>query len=199
MKLRIGLFSLFVCLLLLPASIAVASGVEAPVLALEAGLYDEEDHSEHDDHHGAQPFTLRTLLPLVAGFVGAVVAAGLAKGLSFAVKPLELGIVGLTTVTGVLHLVLGLAGDKLLFLNGLGYLGLLGLIYLPLKFLSKLQLPLRIVLGLYTFVTIAGYFWLHSPAHYDVLAILSKVIEVILLVLIARSIFKTPQVQPAVA
>lgn len=152
-----------------------------------------EDDGHGDDHHADGPITWRTFVPLIAGLVGAVIACGVAKMVSSQVVPLDMGIIGLTALTGVLHLVLGLAGSRLLLLNGVGYLGLLALVYLPVAPLQQLRIPLRIILGLYTLVTFVGYFWLHSPAQYDVLAILSKVIEALLIVLIALSVLKTPK------
>ena len=149
-----------------------------------------DGHASDDGHHDDQPFTWRSLVPFFAGVIGALVALVLAKILSPGIKPLDLSIIGLTALTGVLHLVLGLAGDRLLLLNGFGYLALLVLIYLPATPLKALRIPLRIILGLYTLATIIGYFWLHSPAQYDALAILSKVFEVLLLVLVIGSLSK---------
>ncbi len=72
----------------------------------------------------------------------------------------------------------------MLLLNGLGYVGLLAALYLPLNWLKGFRTPLRWGLLLYTIATLAGYFALHTPAQYDTLGLLTKVIEVALLGLV---------------
>lgn len=72
----------------------------------------------------------------------------------------------------------------MLLLNGLGYIGLLAALYFPLNWLKGLRTPLRWGLLLYTIVTLAGYFALHTPAQYDALGLLTKGIEVALLGLV---------------
>jgi hypothetical protein len=95
-------------------------------------------------------------------------------------------IIFLTLITAGIHFYFFTTGSGLLFsmflLNGLGYLGLLGLLYLPLKLpdgLHKLVRPvfigyILITIGLYLFIGATSGVW-SAP-----LAPISKLAEVIL-------------------
>ena len=148
----------------------------------------EEGHS--DDAHGHdEPFTLTSLLPLFLGVTVATVSSGFlfTRPERIRLGSVHLGVIALTLITAVLHLVLGLTGERLLLLNGLGYLLLLASLYLLPRVTASSKQMVFVVLALYTFTTIAAYFWLHTPAQYDVLGVLSKIVEVALLICIGAA------------
>lgn len=101
-------------------------------------------------------------------------------------KTLKFGIILLTVITIVIHLVLAVARPDptftpLFLLNAAGYIGLLILYLLP---------PLRQYQGLirwlfigYTGVTIAAYF-IANAGNYNAFGIADKVVEVLLIVLL---------------
>lgn len=150
----------------------------------------DDGHSNDDGHHDG-PFTWASLIPLFAGIGFAAVVSGTSVSMSSTkLGGLNLGIIALTTVTGALHLLIGLGGYTLLLLNGLGYLGLLGLLYLPIPALTSAKSALRIVLILYTAATFVGYFALHSVAQFDALGILSKVVEAVLIALLVVQVMR---------
>ena len=210
MKMRVGLVWLLSAVMLLSAGIITATGSDLSEAVLigqadndghgdeEAGHADEDDHhgedeaghgaesdAHADDGHHDEPFTWASLIPLFAGIGVATIVSGTSWGLfKKELNGLQLAIIALAFVTGILHLLLGLAGDRLLLLNGIGYLSLLGLLYSPIGVLAGFKNLVRLVLIGYTLITIVGYFWLHSPAQYDALAIASKVVEVTLIIVL---------------
>lgn len=100
--------------------------------------------------------------------------------------PVRLGIIVLTICTALVHLYLGLQGFPLFFLNGLGYLGLLGALTLPVPRISEYRNLTRWVLAGYTALTI--FLWILVGAR-NSLGYADKIIElalVTLLVLDAR-------------
>jgi hypothetical protein len=98
----------------------------------------------------------------------------------------QIGIIVLTLATGLIHLIaLGIPlGDTLFILNGLGYLGLLGAMYLPLAFLDGYRAYARWALLGFTVVTIIAYFVVNTEAFTSVLGLITKAIEVALVVLL---------------
>ncbi len=92
-------------------------------------------------------------------------------------------IVGLALLTGLIHLFVGLQSQFILVLNGLGFIALaIGLEMLPQ--LANRRTQIRWVLIAYTAVTIVGYFILFpQPFEYG-LGLVTKAIEVILIVLL---------------
>ena len=92
-------------------------------------------------------------------------------------------IFGLALLTGLIHLFLGLQGQFILVLNGLGFIALvIGLYLLPQ--LATWRTQVRWVLIAYTAVTIVGYFAIvPQPLDYG-LGLVTKAIEVILIVLL---------------
>ena len=175
--------SLLFMLILLMVAFALPTAVFA-----DGGHGDEDtadSHAEEVDDHNEGATASFALLPLVLG----VVAGGAVSGGAYAsdkkrLSGLQLGVVGLTVATGVLHLVLGVGGEMLMLLNGLGYLALAAAMFLPLGLPDRLTRLLPIILGVYTLVTIVGYFALHTPAQYSTLGLGNKVMEVTLIVLL---------------
>ena len=87
-------------------------------------------------------------------------------------------------LTGFLHLGIGLGGDLLLLLNGLGFIGLGVLLVFPIQpLLAKHQLIFW-VLFFYTAITFVGYFATHTFGFYSSLALLTKGVEGVLMVAI---------------
>ncbi len=95
------------------------------------------------------------------------------KSVSF----LQLALIGLGSMTAFLHLGIGLRGRGLLLLNGLGYVGLIYALLLPIFFLVARQTWIYWLLLGYTAVTFVGYFATHSVSMFTWMAVLTKVIE----------------------
>jgi hypothetical protein len=100
--------------------------------------------------------------------------------------PLQIGIIVLTLATGLIHLIpLGLTyGNVLFILNGLGYLGLLGAMFLPLDFLDWLRGYARWALLAFTIITIIAYFVVNPDAWSSPFGLVTKAIEVVLAILL---------------
>lgn len=92
-------------------------------------------------------------------------------------------IIGLALLTGLIHLFVGFQSQFLLVLNGLGFIALaIGLYLLPQ--LENWKNQIRWVLIVYTAVTIIGYFAIFpQPLDYG-LGLVTKAVEVILIVLL---------------
>jgi hypothetical protein len=104
---------------------------------------------------------------------------------------LRLGIFLLTLATAVIHLYLALSaipyyglnfGVMLFVLNGLGYLGLLAVLQLPIPQLARFRSAARWVLVAYAALTIVLFF-LMAP-YYTFIGYLDKAIEVALIALL---------------
>lgn len=93
--------------------------------------------------------------------------------------PVMSGIILTTLITAVIHLALGI---PLFILNGLGYLGLLVLLYAPLPALARFQPMVRYILIGYTVLTIVLYFVM---APLMALGLITKAVEVVLVILLA--------------
>lgn len=148
-----------------------------------------EDHSDSEDEHTSG--TSNTSF-VIGGLIGAtLLAAGAA--FIFSPRPGSMTLIGLALIgaTGAIHIMVGsMWGDTLLLLNGIGFLGLGVLWAMPNQFIPNQKRILAIVLALYTLVTILGYFLTHD--HYDFVAILTKVIEVPLLIILAAAALQSP-------
>ena len=161
-----------------------------PTAVFAEGGHGDEDtaadsHAEEVDDHNEGAAASFALLPLILGIgAGGAVSGGAYASDKKRLSGLQLGVVGLTVATGVLHLVLGFGGEMLMLLNGLGYLALAAAMFLPLGLPDRLTRLLPIILGVYTLVTIVGYFALHTPAQYSTLGLGNKVMEVTLIVLL---------------
>jgi hypothetical protein len=98
-------------------------------------------------------------------------------------QTLRYGILVLGLISGVIHLIiLPLLGFEWLLmpLNGLGFLVLTGLVFFNPAFVSSRRTLLMYGFMAYTLVTIVGYFVLNST--YDTIGIVTKVVEVLLLI-----------------
>jgi hypothetical protein len=95
--------------------------------------------------------------------------------------PLRIGVILLTVGTAVIHLYLGLQGFPVFVLNGLGYLGLLAALILPIPRISEYRNLVRWVLVSYTALTI--FLWILVGARNSI-GYADKVIEVCLIVLL---------------
>lgn len=97
--------------------------------------------------------------------------------------PLQWVIVILTVFTAGVHLWIGLAvmspPDAIFILNGIGYLGLLGLLYLPIGMIAPHRHVVRWVLIAYTAVTF--FAWLFIGAR-STLAYIDKAAELALII-----------------
>ena len=101
------------------------------------------------------------------------------------------GILLLTVATAVIHLYLGLTaiaymgfnfGIMLFILNGLGYLGLLAALQLPIQLLARFRSAARWALVAFAALTIVLFF-LMAP-EYTVIGYVDKAIEVALIALL---------------
>ncbi len=101
------------------------------------------------------------------------------------VSPLRWGILALTVVTAVIHIWLGLgffdSGGQIFVLNGLGYLGLLGLLLLPVEPIARYRGLIRWLFIAYTAVTVVA--WILIGARTP-LAFFDKAVEIVLIILL---------------
>src|SRR5215210_5018684 len=95
--------------------------------------------------------------------------------------PVRLGIILLTVGTAVIHLYLGLQGFPLFILNGLGYLGLLAALTLPIPRISEYRNLTRWVLVGYAALTI--FLWILVGAR-NTIGYTDKIIELALISLL---------------
>jgi hypothetical protein len=96
---------------------------------------------------------------------------------------LQAGIALLTLATAIIHITL-LFPDVLFILNGLGYLVLLALYFLPIQFARANHNLIRWVFIGYTAVTIVLWAVMNFPDHYNVLGFVTKAIEAVLIILL---------------
>lgn len=92
-------------------------------------------------------------------------------------------IIVLTAATALIHIWLARqfesGVDPIFILNGAGYLGLLGLLYLPIALLTRYRAAVRWLLIAYTAVTVLA--WLFVGAR-STIAYVDKAIEIALIV-----------------
>ena len=159
-----------------------------------------QDVTPHPDGHNSSedvaelPFDQSLIYVVIA-----VVAAGMATGGAYAkfrdsYPVMEYAIVATIAITAFIHLFVGLEGDLLLILNGLGYIALASV-----RFLPQLQqkMPLNILNGatiIYTIITIIGYFVVHGGV--ETVGLITKAIELALIALIFVNI-RQSQANPA--
>lgn len=103
---------------------------------------------------------------------------------SIEIQPVQTGIIILTLFTAIIHFSLG---EPLFILNGLGYLALLAAYFLPIAPAQRRHRLIRWLFAGYIILTIILYFVVHSGGHWqqDGLGLATKMIEVILLLLLA--------------
>ena len=98
----------------------------------------------------------------------------------------RIAIIVLTVATALIHFRLAFlfpSPDPLFLLNGVGYLGLLGLLYLPLRSLARVRPVVRGALILYTALTII--LWLViTGGQGTTIAYVDKAIEAALITLL---------------
>ena len=109
------------------------------------------------------------------------------KSVSF----LQLALIALGSMTAFLHLGIGLRGRGLLLMNGLGYVGLIYALLLPISYLVAKRIWIYWLLLGYTVVTFVGYFATHSVSMFSWMAILTKVIELGLMGMLLVGIWQT--------
>src|SRR5918997_4051613 len=96
---------------------------------------------------------------------------------------LGVGIFLLALATAAIHLYLGLSfGNTLFVLNGLGYLGLLAALQLPIPQLARFRNVVRWVLVAYTALTIV--LWFLMAPYYSVIGYADKAVEAVLIALL---------------
>lgn len=102
----------------------------------------------------------------------------------------RVSIIVLTLATAAIHVVLAFVSTTIptsavvpFLLNGAGYVGLLGLLYLPVPQLDGYRRPIRVALILFTALTIVLYFVFAGLA-FDPVGYLDKAIEVALIALL---------------
>lgn len=94
------------------------------------------------------------------------------------------GIVGLTLVTAVIHLLLGIQfGNVLFILNFLGYVALVVALYFLPQFASQRALIRWGLLG-YAALTIVLYFVINPDPLGSVFGLITKAVEVVLIILL---------------
>ena len=105
---------------------------------------------------------------------------------------LGVGIFVLTVATAVIHLYLAFTaigsmgfnfGVMLFILNGLGYLGLLAVLQLPIRQLARFRSAARWALIAFAALTIVLFF-IMAPKPYTILGYVDKAIEVALIALL---------------
>ena len=105
---------------------------------------------------------------------------------------LGVGIFLLTLATALIHLYLAFTaiaymglnfGVMLFILNGLGYLGLLAILQLPIRQLARFRSAARWALIAFAALTIVLYF-IMAPKPYTILGYVDKAIEVALIALL---------------
>ena len=106
---------------------------------------------------------------------------------------LQILIIPVTLFTAGVHLYMGLRfPDTLFILNGLGYLGLLGALYLPIPLIKEYRGVWRWLLAGFAALTIVAYFYfVASGMGIITLGIATKVAEVVLIVLLVLDSRKT--------
>jgi hypothetical protein len=95
--------------------------------------------------------------------------------------PLRIGVIVLTAGTATIHIYLGLQGFPLFVLNGLGYLGLLAALILPIPRISDYRSLIRWVLVGYAALTI--FLWILVGARNSI-GYADKIIEIVLVALL---------------
>lgn len=98
--------------------------------------------------------------------------------------PLQWAIILLATVTAMIHIALAFTfpsgADPIFILNGLGYLGLVALLYLPVAALARYHNAVRWMLMAYTATTVILWLFPQIGAR-SAVAYITKLIEIALI------------------
>lgn len=100
---------------------------------------------------------------------------------------MKIGIAILTIATALIHFRLAFffpTPDPIFLLNGIGYLGLLALLYLPLGGFVRFRPIIRLVFIAYTALTVILYFAMVGFG-FNLIGYIDKAIEILLIVLLA--------------
>lgn len=103
-------------------------------------------------------------------------------------SPLRIGVILLTLATAIIHLQLNFP-DPAFLLNGLGYLGLLAALCLPIPRLSDYQSRIRWALIGFAALTIVLWIFLGRP--YTTIGYIDKAIELALISLLLIEVRQT--------
>jgi hypothetical protein len=108
-----------------------------------------------------------------------------AEAASLQIGPLQIGIIVLTLITAMIHLIvlnvrMG-AADLPFILNGLGFLTLLAALYLPLPIVKDRRSLVRWIMIGFTAITILAWVAIGSR---DAIGYFTKLVEVALIVLL---------------
>ena len=100
--------------------------------------------------------------------------------------PLGIGIIILTLITALIHLALGLGdGNTLFILNGLGYLALMVLYFMPSPAIFRYRGIIRWLYIGFTAVTVILFFLFNGAnAWQSTLGLITKAVEIILIILL---------------
>ncbi len=145
----------------------------------------------------ARAVTHQSTAEILQYVIGAIVGAALLAGLAafmFSPRPsnVVLGGLAMAGATGMIHLMMGFIwGSNLFVLNGIGFFGLAIFWALPTELFPRQKTATAVALAIYTLVTIGAYLIDHIGSHFDFLGILAKVIEVLLLIAIGLSLFRS--------
>jgi|GEM_PF-3321748 len=160
----------------------------ATVFAQEEGEGDSHDMTTMtEEEEGALSNTAIMAISLVAGVVVAGIGWAVARN---HLTILHYGIIILLVTTGVIHILYTLLDDLLLFVNGVGYLGLTVLYLLPITGRQPYKRLLNGVTIVYTLITIIGYVVVHIGGHFDKIGIITKAVEVALVGLVVVYMFR---------
>lgn len=166
------------------------------LLALSVtSVFAQDDDGSHEDmttmtEDGEDQGLSNTAIMAISLVAGVIVA-----GIGWAVARnhltiLHYGIITLLVATGLIHVLYTLLDDMLLFVNGIGYLGLTLLYFLPITGKQPYKRFLNGATIIYTLITIVGYVVVHLGGHFDKIGIITKVIEIALVGLVVVYMFQ---------
>ncbi|MCA9881418.1 MAG: hypothetical protein KC546_00115 [Anaerolineae bacterium] len=128
----------------------------------------------------ASPLTYAPLL--IAGLMATAATGALWMAKQSKYNWVFYAITFLLSAASVIHILLGLEGDMLLLLNGIGYSVLLGARFLPMASKHPYYVVMSGITVVYTLVTIVGYILMHDRL--DIVGSATKAIEVALVSLL---------------
>lgn len=174
---------LIIIILLLSLSFVVINAQEGDHDGMDMDNMDMEEES-------SEAFLSNTAILAISVGLGIVTSGAIWVIAKDRMTILHYGINALLVATGVIHVLYTLLEDPLLFLNGVGYLGLAILYLLPISTKQPYKQILNIVTIIYTLITIVGYFVIHLGGHFDLLGLITKAVEILLVVLVVAYMFR---------